>query len=160
MLESNSIPSALPASATALPSSKHSSVLLWAACGCFLLRHLDQIFPRSCLCADNFQEFASLWNLECMWPVTDREVFSCCIHTAGASPEFMGSLNAMAVPPSFTPRCFVSREFYKLLRAETRREEILSIFMRLSFMHFIASAPEVVDKRFSSSAKWEHLLLI
>lgn len=57
-MKTKSMASALPASAIALPSSKPSSVLLWAACGYFLLMHLGQLFPRSCPCADNSQEFA------------------------------------------------------------------------------------------------------
>lgn len=100
----------MPVPSLPLPSSKPSSVLLWAAWGFFPLRHLDQLFPRSCLCADNFQEFASLWNLVCMWPVTNREVFFCCIHTARTNPKFMGSMNAMAVLPSFTTQSSASWE--------------------------------------------------
>lgn len=108
VLESESLPSALPASAMALPSSKPSSVLLWAACGCFLLRHLDQVFPRSCLCADNFQEFASLWNLvSCHKQGGILLLYPYCRN----KPKVYGKPECHGSPPSFAAPCFVSTEF-------------------------------------------------
>lgn len=66
------------------------------------------------------------------------EILSACdlsqghIFAGSILQEQTQSLNAVAVPASFTPHCFVSTEFYQVGRAETGREDIDSIFVHSS----------------------------